>query len=866
MIIESIKQLSDSSVFDYYSIETISELELHLRTLVSLIEIICKSEIRIRHELREKIYAQLKNFAEIHFRSTEVNEQGFNKVFKSKFEDFNPSPKSTTLLDSDVSNEGKVYKDVKRNYNIDFLLLHLRDTLHCMRDDENKFLEVWRRTKELLRKIFGIAPGLIKTGISHGADLLIDNGIELLFKNLQETFKWKYPISSWYYEWRTLLELNFNIQNFLQECSLCPNYGESLLFECLWHCVSKSWSTPISNSESLTNKKHFVNNLLGMEPLAFPHSLWFGALDITQELITKTQRDSTLGICYYLALESLQKAPSSFIRFKAKEVLIKLSKRKTLFYDIIEKDFNNYKQSLDSVKRLKSHQMIEAIRKKSFYDEILVDTNKSNVNDSKKKGKAIITDSLASPRAIILSGDSITDIIITELSCPITYQISKTYQILSCCKNFISLETLQRIIDKNPHPICPLCRKTIDLNSLINLPQSEIFQGIHNHFIEDNYDVQDHNQNTFNENSDEEINISKLKSQQKFRTSNSIRRKFFKTPKFLYSSLRKKANIAYKLGEFETAINALTEILEEYPTSYSLQCYRAKVYIECNKFHEALEDLDSAIEQKPNKFEAYLLRGITYFKMNKYKESLDDLTRSLEIEPNNAAALGHCGITYYMMKEYDESLWDLTKSLEIEPNNVSVLNHRGIIYYMKKEYDKSLLDLTKSLEIEPSNKSLLDLIKSLEIEPNNASALNYRGIAYYMMKEYDNSLLDLTKTLEIEPNNAPALNYRGIIYYMKKEYNKSLLDLTKTLEIEPNNASALNYRSIIYYIKKEYNKSLLDLTKSLDIEPSNKSLLDLKQSLEIEPNNSSALSYCGIAYYMMNEYDKSLLELTKSCI
>ncbi|CAG8741411.1 41481_t:CDS:1, partial [Gigaspora margarita] len=574
MIVESIKQLADSSVFDYYSIETISELELHLRTLISLIEVICKSEIRIRHELREKIYAQLKNFAEIHFRSTEVNEQGFNKVFRSKFEDFNPSPKSTTLPNLAISNEGNIYKDVKRNYNIDFLLLHLRDTLHCMRDDEDKFLEVWRRTKELLRKILGITPGLIKTGISHGA--LIDSGIELLFKNLQETFTWKYPISSWYYEWRTLLELNFNIQNFFQECSLPPNYGESLLLECLWHCVSKSWSTPISNSESLTNQKHFINNLLGMEPLAFPHSLWFGALDIAQELITKTQRDSTLGICYYLALESLQKAPLSFIRFKAKEVLIKLSKRKILFYNIIENDFNNYKQSLDQVKRLKSHQMIEAIREKSFYDEKLVDINKSNINDSKKKGKDITTDSLASPRAIILSGDSISDIIITELCCPITYQISKNYQILSCCKNFISPEALQRIINEKSQPNCPLCRQTIDLNSLINLPQSEIFQGIHNRFIEDNYDVQDHSQNTFNDDIDEEINISKLKSQPKFRTSDSIRRKFFKTPKFLYSSLRKKANIAYNLGDFETAINALTEILEEYPTSYSLQCYRAK--------------------------------------------------------------------------------------------------------------------------------------------------------------------------------------------------------------------------------------------------------------------------------------------------
>ncbi|CAG8769357.1 2925_t:CDS:1, partial [Racocetra fulgida] len=160
---------------------------------------------------------------------------------------------------------------------------------------------------------------------------------------------------------------------------------------------------------------------------------------------------------------------------------------------------------------------------------------------------------------------------------------------------------LQQIINKTSQPTCPLCRKIIDLNSVINLPQSAIYQGIRNHLPEYNNDVvQVHNKNIPGESSDEEeINISKLKFQQKFKILDSTARKFFKTPKFFHPSLRK-ANAAYKSGELETAINALTEILEEYPTSYSLQCYRAKVYIECNKFREAINDLDSAIKQKSN--------------------------------------------------------------------------------------------------------------------------------------------------------------------------------------------------------------------------------------------------------------------------
>ncbi|RIB22564.1 hypothetical protein C2G38_2173631 [Gigaspora rosea] len=701
MLVDSLELLADSSVFKYYSIEVISELELHLRTLVSLIEVICKCEIRIRHDLREKIYAQLGKFAEIHFRSTEVNEQGFNKVFKPQFDNFNPSSKSTASPDLFNSNGSKIYKDGKRNYNIDFLLLHLRDTLHCMRDDENKFLEVWRRIKELLHIILGITPGLIRKGISHGADLPIDSGIELLFKHLQSAFTWKYPISTWYYEWRTLLELHFNIQNFLQECSLPSKYGESLILECLWHCVSKSWSNPISQSNSLTNKKHFVNNLLGMEPLAFPYSLWFGALYITQNLIAKSQKDSTLGICYYLALESLQKAPSSFIRFKAIEVLIKLSKRNMLFYNIIDSDFENYKQSLDSVKGLKSHNMIEAIQ----------------------NGKAITIDSLKSEISI---DDFILKIVTTELSCPVTCKISKNFQILSCCKHLISSEALQQIINNKSQPTCPFCRKLIDLNSVINLPQSAIYQGIRNYLPEDN------NVNTI-QNYDENISNETIK-------------------------------------DLDSATNQKSKKFDAY-------LLRGIAYFKINKYKESLDDLTKSLEIEPNNASALSYRGMIYYKRGKYDKSFIDLTKSLEIEPNNAGALRYRGKIHCKKAKYNESLMDLTKSLEIEPNNAGALSYRGIMYFMIKEYDKSILDLTKLLEFEPNNaealsyrgkiyykkvkynESLMDLTKLLEIEPNNAEALSYHGKIYYKKEKYNESLMDLTKLLEIEPNNVEALSY-----------------------------------------------------------------------------------------------------------
>ena len=118
--------MADPSPFDHYSIESIAVLELHLRTWMVVLERICFSPICLTRELRENIYNSLAKFAGIHRRTTQVIERGLENKFKSKLN-----------INQQQKNEENYVK--KRNYNIDFLLIHLRDTLHSLRDDETWF-------------------------------------------------------------------------------------------------------------------------------------------------------------------------------------------------------------------------------------------------------------------------------------------------------------------------------------------------------------------------------------------------------------------------------------------------------------------------------------------------------------------------------------------------------------------------------------------------------------------------------------------------------------------------------------------------------------------------------------------------------
>ncbi|CAG8529301.1 13047_t:CDS:2 [Funneliformis caledonium] len=81
-------------------------------------------------DVRDKVYNSLAKFMVIHRKTTQVFERGLEN---------NSRPNSDPPKDNEVIKK-------KRNYNVDFLLIHL---LHSMRDDETLIQEILRRTKDL---------------------------------------------------------------------------------------------------------------------------------------------------------------------------------------------------------------------------------------------------------------------------------------------------------------------------------------------------------------------------------------------------------------------------------------------------------------------------------------------------------------------------------------------------------------------------------------------------------------------------------------------------------------------------------------------------------------------------------------------
>ncbi|GES80193.1 hypothetical protein GLOIN_2v1846730 [Rhizophagus clarus] len=193
--------LADPTPFDFYAKQSMARLELHLRTWVAVLERICFSQIILSKELRDKIYHSLEKFAEIHRKTTQVVEIGLDNNFRSKFNNqFN--------LQNDNQDEQITIK--KRNYNIDFLLIHLRDTLHSLRDDETWFQEIIRRIKDFLKATLNITPGILSmVGINlpndwrimliirHNLFIWSEGSEKIISKNLENWYLWNVSGAFW---------------------------------------------------------------------------------------------------------------------------------------------------------------------------------------------------------------------------------------------------------------------------------------------------------------------------------------------------------------------------------------------------------------------------------------------------------------------------------------------------------------------------------------------------------------------------------------------------------------------------------------------------------------------------------------------
>ncbi|CAB4426640.1 unnamed protein product [Rhizophagus irregularis] len=772
-----LKALADHTPFDHHSMEIVIRLELHLRTLVAVLERICFASIVLTKELRDKVYNSLAKFAEFHRKTTNVISEGLENVFR--LNQFNPSQEN---------DDENIFQ--KRNYNIDFLLIHLRDTLHSLRDDETWLREMLRRIKECLKAAFNIPLSVTE----------IPKGVPSIITHLRQGLSFKYPIASYYVGWRIMLIIRYNLFVLSENDVINKKIEEMTLMEYFWGNLEVEWSNVMDKSildsqskfdevlkefaDVLTNAGSFLNDLVGNEPLALPHTLWFGILDLAQSYIQKSTRKATYGLCYYLAIESLNKAPSSFIQFKAIELLLHLYNINNELFSMIKIDFDQYIQELSENKSTDSSKkfqiLLEFVKEKCFEDfaQLNIDFKLPINDDEKGKGKG-------KGKCLQREQTPILKEIADEMADTISFEPTDQLCILKC-QHEISLNDLKRLKE------CPICREEIKDCDVRHLSQITIHKNLHQKFVEANLQSEDSDQKF--------LNAIKLNSRVSL---SSVFTRFSKKQHPTYQ------NIIQEIGEkhYEKAVSLCKDFLNFFPKSYSLRCILAYIYRCLGNYEQAHLYLDEAIELNGKNSIAWYIHGEIYFRENSYDNAEKSLISSKVRGPNINKQYIILGNIYFFKSENNceksenyrnEAIENFKVALQNDPNNYLCLKNCAYIYEKQENYLYTL--------------EMLD--KLLSINKKDSLILCYYGEILNKLRRYNESIKYFTKANEIDPENIHILIKKTITYCILQKYDEALLDINRVIQLNSFNSIAYYYNNnaiVPYHLNIGNKNNFIDI-------------------------------------------------------
>ncbi|CAI2165535.1 2158_t:CDS:2 [Funneliformis geosporum] len=897
ILINSLVTLSDPNPFNFYSKDSVARLELHIRTWVIVLERICFYPIRLSRELRENVYNSLAKFAEIHRKTTQVVEDGLENVFKPKSNQFSQQK----YLDQ---NENTVRK---RNYNIDFLLIHLRDTLHSLRDDETWFQELIRRVKDILKAAIGVTPGILSK-VASGVPCPNDSSsILTMVTQLRQGLCFKHPIARYYFDWRTLLIIQHDIDKIISK-----KFGEKIIMEYLWNYLEEEQNSvdqtfldsqikfdEISSKifKALKITGGLLNDLAGNEPLALPHTLWFGILDLAHNLIKKSNQTGTHGLCYYLAIKSFHDSPSSFIQFKAIEILIHLYNINNEIFSIIEADFDQYSQNLsenastDSLERFKS---LLKFTKEKFKEDLKI------INDDIGKGKGKVK-LKSSDQSVYLKDEHISnssnvlDVIADEMTCSIGHEPTNQICVLKC-QHILSLSNFNKLKQSK----CPECREIIKDNEVRYLSQNAIYRNLYPHFHEAGYNLtsmETENLETHNcdssdsSDSDDFILAKKANINKIFKISTNISlRSIFQI------RLSKKQYPAYQNAmkeltekSYEKAEYWCKEFLKDFPKSYSMRCILAYTYRILNNYEQACFYLNEAINLNERNLIAWCIRGEIHYRQKNYDDVINDLNSLIKIDKtkikNLNIILGNSylfqGIKdqergYNSIYNYNYALESFNIALKHDPYNYLCLKHSAFIYEEQENFSSAL--------------EMLSIL--LKISYQDSLILCYYGEILVKLGIYDEAIKYFTNALKIDPENVHILNKNRLYSnelknYMtnynldtitlslfikcklsieKEDYDKALLLFNELWEMSEENIFVIKvfrqYNKFWVYLYNHYYKPNL-LSTYLLADSFKNFLFEEKRICFLSNYKHSIISEDGLSGYILNGKDIKTFTLPK---
>ncbi len=229
----------------------------------------------------------------------------------------------------------------------------------------------------------------------------------------------------------------------------------------------------------------------------------------------------------------------------------------------------------------------------------------------------------------------------------------------------------------------------------------------------------------------------------------------------------KRHHQAGRFAEAERSYHLALEMAPDHPEALhllGLLAYRL------NQFDQAIELITHAIEEAPTNALYSFNLGVVAQRAGKKEDALQAYERALELNPKYVEALINMGNVLKELARLDDAVQAYRKALALNPGHADTHNNLGVALKEQQKIPAAIAAYRDALRLKPAH----------------LEALNNLGLALMETGATDEAIAAFTQALAVQPTYGKALYNLGIAWIWKGDHARAMECLSKTADLKHN--------------------------------------------------------------------------------
>jgi tetratricopeptide (TPR) repeat protein len=226
----------------------------------------------------------------------------------------------------------------------------------------------------------------------------------------------------------------------------------------------------------------------------------------------------------------------------------------------------------------------------------------------------------------------------------------------------------------------------------------------------------------------------------------------------------------YNSGEFQQALEEITQLKQQYPNSATLYNICGATNRRLGMLDVSIEAYKKSIEIDPNHSKVFYNLGNALKEKGMLQEAINYFNKALAIKPNFPDCYNNLGLSLKELGKLKKAMNAFSMAISLNPNYAQAYCNLGNILRDTGAFEKAIAAYTRAISLKTDY---------FEAYNNLGNSLVDRGQLKEGMKAYK-------QALTIQPDAAEVFNNMAIIFGRQSRMEKARKCYIKALEIKPN--------------------------------------------------------------------------------